>query len=148
MNIENFTPLSALSGGLLIGSAAAILMLFNGKIAGISGITKGIFATCQTPHERWWRIAFVAGLISGGGLILALMPTQTALNLEMNSIQMGLGGLLVGIGTAMGNGCTSGHGVCGLGRRSPRSLASVLTFMGVGFLTLFLLTHVFGIGRF
>ena len=148
MSIENFTPLSALSGGVLIGSAAALLMLFNGKIAGISGITKGILAHCPTAHERWWRMAFVFGLIAGGGFMIAFMPAQTALALKMNPVQMGIGGLLVGVGTAMGNGCTSGHGVCGLARRSPRSLASVLTFMGTGFATLFLLTHLLGIGRF
>jgi uncharacterized membrane protein YedE/YeeE len=148
MVIENFTPLPALGGGILIGAAAALLMLFNGKIAGISGITKGILAPCPTPHERLWRVAFVVGLIAGGGLMITFIPAQTALNLKMSSLQMGLGGLLVGVGTAMGNGCTSGHGVCGLARRSPRSLVSVLTFMATGFVTLFLLTQVFGIGRF
>lgn len=147
MIIENFTPVSALVGGSLIGTAAALLMLFDGKIAGISGITKGIFSKCPTPHERLWRVAFVAGLITGGLLIIQTMPAATAWMMKLNPVQMAIGGLLVGIGTAMGNGCTSGHGVCGLARRSPRSLAAVLTFMSVGFLTMFLMNWI-GIGRF
>ncbi|PIQ23410.1 hypothetical protein COW36_15760 [bacterium (Candidatus Blackallbacteria) CG17_big_fil_post_rev_8_21_14_2_50_48_46] len=148
MVIENFTPVSALIGGGLVGSAAALLMLFNGKIAGISGITKGILAECPTPQERFWRIAFVLGLIVGGFAMVQFLPAATAKVLSLNPIQLAIGGLLVGVGTAMGNGCTSGHGVCGLARRSPRSLASVTTFMGIGFVTMFLLTHVFGVGRF
>lgn len=147
LSIENFTPLPALIGGLLIGGSAALLMLLNGRIAGISGITKGLFADCPTPRERFWRIAFLAGLIFGGGMMVFLLPAATAGTLTLSPLQMALGGLLVGIGTAMGNGCTSGHGVCGLGRRSPRSLASVLTFMGAGFVTMLIMTQLLGIGR-
>lgn len=147
MVIENFTPIPALLGGSLIGAAAALMMLFNGKIAGISGITKGIFGECPTPQERLWRVAFVAGLITGGLLMIQLLPNATALAMKLNPLQLAIGGLLVGVGTAMGNGCTSGHGVCGLARRSPRSLASVLTFMGVGFATMFLM-NLIGVGRF
>lgn len=149
MQIENFTPLPSLLGGLLIGGASVLLMLFNGKIAGISGITKGIvLGDCPTPQERFWRIAFLAGLILGGAGIVLALPTMSAAPLQMGPLQMALGGLLVGFGTAMGNGCTSGHGVCGLGRRSPRSLSSVLTFMAAGFATLFVMTQILQIARF
>lgn len=147
MLIENFTPIPALIGGLGIGTSAALLMLFNGRISGISGITKGIFAHCPTPPERFWRIAFLVGLIVGGAILTTLWPAMTAVGMSLNPIQMLIGGLLVGVGTAMGNGCTSGHGVCGLGRRSRRSLMSVLTFMGTGFVTMMIMTQLLGFGR-
>lgn len=147
MSIEHFTPLPALLGGLMIGAAAALMMLFNGRIAGISGITKSLLAGCPTPRERFWRIAFLAGLVLGGGGMVWLLPQATAASLSLNPVLMIAGGLFVGVGTAMANGCTSGHGVCGLGRRSGRSLGSVLTFMGAGFVTMLLMTQVFGIGR-
>lgn len=79
MNIENFTPLPALTGGLLIGTAAALLMLFNGRIAGVSGITKGLLTACPTPRERFWRLAFLAGLVLGGAAMIWLLPQATAL---------------------------------------------------------------------
>ncbi|MGV3525239.1 MAG: YeeE/YedE family protein [Candidatus Sericytochromatia bacterium] len=147
MTLVNFTPWTALGGGLLIGASALLLMLFNGKIAGISGITKGLLSACPTPHERRWRLAFVIGLVLGGLAVVLLTPDVTAQVHRLPVLQMALGGLLVGVGTAMGNGCTSGHGVCGLGRRSPRSLASVMTFMATGMATLYLL-NLTGIGRF
>lgn len=146
MSIENFTPWTALAGGGLIGLAAAGLMLFNGRIAGISGITKGLLAHCPTRDERLWRVAFIVGLMLGGAVMIRLMPQATAAPLQLPLVPMLAGGLLVGIGTAMGNGCTSGHGVCGLGRRSGRSLGAVLTFMSTGFATLWLM-HQLGIGR-
>jgi len=148
MTIENFTPVWSLIGGLMIGAASALFMLFNGKIAGISGITKGILSHCPTPQERFWRLAFVLGLLLGGVATVLLAPQLTAQSFNLPPGQMILAGLLVGVGTAMGNGCTSGHGVCGLGRRSGRSLASVATFMGAGFITMFVITHVMGIARF
>lgn len=146
--IENFTPWLSLSGGLLIGGSAALMLLFNGKIAGISGITKGIFAPCPTPQERFWRASFVVGLLLGGAATVVLAPQMTAQSLSLSPLQLGIGGMLVGIGTAMGNGCTSGHGVCGLARRSGRSLASVLTFMTAGIVTMFVMTQLLGITRF
>lgn len=148
MVIENFTPLLSGGGGLLIGGAAALFMLWNGKIAGISGITKGIFAPCPTAQERFWRVAFVVGIMLGGLATVLLAPQMTALSYEMSLSQMILAGLLVGVGTAMGNGCTSGHGVCGLSRRSGRSLTSVITFMGAGFVTMYVMTHLLNIARF
>ena len=147
MTIENFTPWSSLLGGVLIGVSASLFMLFNGKIAGVSGITKGIFSHCPTPQERMWRVAFVLGLIISGAVVIAIAPQMTALPFAMSLPHMIFAGLLVGVGTAMGNGCTSGHGVCGLGRRSKRSLASVITFMAAGFITLFVMTHLLGIAR-
>lgn len=146
MIIENFTPVASTVGGLLIGTSATLMLLFNGKIAGISGISKGLLS--NTGHERNWRALFILGLILGGALMIYLLPDQTAKAIQAPPLQMALGGLLVGFGSAMGNGCTSGHGVCGLGRRSVRSLTSVLTFMGAGFITMFIMTHLLQIARF
>lgn len=145
MIIENFTPIASTVGGLLIGLSAILMLLFNGRIAGISGISKGILA--NTGHERSWRALFVLGLIIGGAMMVVLSPEKTAKVVGNSTLQMALGGLIVGFGTAMGNGCTSGHGVCGLGRRSVRSLASVITFMAAGFVTMFIMTHVLQIAR-
>lgn len=146
MLIEHFTPVSALLGGALIGTAATFLLALHGKIAGISGITKGA-VIAPDPGERHWRMFFILGLLGGGLLTFLWTPEVTAAPLTLNPWQMVIGGLLVGVGTSMGNGCTSGHGICGLARRSPRSLAAVLTFMGVGIVTL-LLMNVLGIARF
>ncbi len=147
MEIVNFTPWQSLAGGLLIGLAAAMLMLFNGKIAGISGITKGIISKdCPTPQERNWRIFFIVGIMLGGVVITMFLPDMTAKVHSFNYIQLIIAGLLVGVGTAIGNGCTSGHGVCGLGRRSIRSLASVLTFITAGYLTVYFMFHILKIG--
>jgi len=149
MLIENFTPIPALIGGVLIGIASVVMMLFNGKITGVSGITKGlILGDCVTAQERFWRMAFLGGLVLGGAGIIIVAPDMTAVPLAMKPVQMAIGGLLVGFGTAMGNGCTSGHGVCGLGRRSTRSLGSVLTFIGTGMLTMFVMTQILQIARF
>ncbi|MBC7475290.1 MAG: YeeE/YedE family protein [Candidatus Sericytochromatia bacterium] len=147
MQIVNFTPIYSLAGGILIGISAVILMLFNGKIAGISGISKGVISTeCPNPHERKWRIYFLTGLIIGGIVIMQFLPSMTSIPVTLSPFKMVIAGLLVGIGTSMGNGCTSGHGVCGLGRRSLRSLASVITFMSAGSVTVFILFHILKIG--
>jgi uncharacterized membrane protein YedE/YeeE len=147
MEIVNFTPYPSLIGGILIGLAAIALMLFNGKISGISGITKGIMSkNCPTPHERKWRTFFTIGLVLGGIVITFIYPEMTAKNLNINSLQLVVAGLLVGFGTSLGNGCTSGHGVCGLGRRSMRSLYSVITFIASGMVTVYFMFHVFNIG--
>jgi uncharacterized membrane protein YedE/YeeE len=147
MEIVNFTPLTALLGGIFMGLSAAILMLFNGKIAGISGISKGIISKNSTSLEdRRWRIFFVGGLLIGGALMVLIIPETTAKVRTFNLFQVMIAGLLVGIGTALGNGCTSGHGICGLGRKSLRSLIAVITFMGAGFLTVYILFHVINAG--
>lgn len=146
MEIVNFTPYTSLIGGLLIGLASILLMLFNGKIAGISGITKGMISPQCDEHERKWRIAFVSGLVLGGFITVQVLPDLTAKFLNANIFQMIIAGLLVGFGSALGNGCTSGHGVCGLGRRSPRSFYSVITFISVAMITVYIMFHILKIG--
>lgn len=136
-----FTPLSALAGGALIGLAAALLLLANGRIAGISGIVGGLLE--RTPGETGWRLAFVAGLLIGPalwGLFAALPPIR----IDAGYPLLVAAGLLVGIGTRYGSGCTSGHGVCGLSRLSPRSLAATLLFMTAGFATVYIIRHLLG----
>jgi uncharacterized membrane protein YedE/YeeE len=135
--------IAALAGGGLIGGAAVLLMAAQGRIAGISGIAAGAIDPPTPMEDRGWRLAFVAGLILAPVLLLptglVAMPQVTpALPLLI------AGGLLVGFGTQLGSGCTSGHGICGLARLSPRSLVSVLTFMGVAGVTVFVVRHVIG----
>ena len=135
----HFTPFSALAGGSIIGVAVVLLLLFNGRIAGISGITGGLL----TPQgkEKAWRIAFLVGLLASPWLygIAAPLPTMAV---SGNSLWLILAGLLVGLGTRLGGGCTSGHGVCGTARLAPRSLAATCVFMAAGFLTVYLLRHL------
>lgn len=139
--MTSFTPYSAFLGGTLIGLSAVLLMLFNGRIAGITGIFGGFLAL--RSGGTFWRLAFIVGLIAapllyrGFGGHIPFTVTRAAPLLIA-------GGLLVGIGTRMGNGCTSGHGVCGLARLSPRSLAATLTFMATGIGTVFVVRHLFG----
>lgn len=126
----DFSPLPAIAGGALIGLAASVMLLMNGRIAGISGILGGLF----TPRagDIGWRVAFVVGLILAGLVATGLAPSLVEAELDRAPWMVVLAGLMVGFGTRLGNGCTSGHGVCGLSRLSPRSLASVLVFMAVG----------------
>jgi uncharacterized membrane protein YedE/YeeE len=140
--VNNFTPVSALSGGLLIGAASVWLLAANGRIAGVSGILHGLFA--QPPGERPWRAAFISGLIAAGFLWQAIFPSQGD-PLAMHLGSMALAGLLVGVGTRIGGGCTSGHGVCGLGRFSLRSLVAVMVFMAAGMAATLVTRHVLGI---
>ena len=137
MTIVNFTPLPALAGGILIGVASVWLLAANGRIAGISGILHGLFA--QPPGERPWRVAFIAGLIAAGFLWHVLFATATE---RQGVAWLALSGLLVGFGTRVGGGCTSGHGVCGLGRFSLRSLVAVMVFMATGMAATFVMRHV------
>lgn len=125
-----FTPVLSLLGGALLGLAASAMLLLEGRIAGISGIVGGLFA--PKPGDIGWRVAFVAGLLVAGLTGGLLAPASVAVEIDRAPWMVILAGLLVGVGTRLGNGCTSGHGVCGLSRLSPRSLVSVLTFMGVG----------------
>ena len=130
---------TALLGGVLIGISAALLLAFNGRIAGISGILNG--AIRFSSAERW-RWIFLIGMLLGGALYeYAIAPTPTP-RASLVPASMVLGGFLVGFGTRMGNGCTSGHGVCGLGRLSGRSLAAVLTFLATAILTVFATRHL------
>jgi uncharacterized protein len=128
-------------GGLLIGLAAVLLLAINGRIAGVSGILGGLI-TNNAWTERAWRLAFIVGLIVGAG-IYSLFRGGLPLQLQASGPALLLAGLLVGCGTRLGSGCTSGHGVCGLARRSRRSLAATLTFMVVAALTVFLTRHLF-----
>lgn len=137
---NTFTPLSAAAGGLLIGIAAALLALLQGRIAGISGIVGGLLAP-RAAGDTGWRLAFV------GGLLLAPLLYRLVAEWQAPAVDAGwgtlvVGGLLVGFGTRLGSGCTSGHGVCGLSRLSPRSFAATLVFMGAGFATVFVLRHL------
>ena len=136
--MNNFTPLSALAGGVLIGLASVWLLAANGRIAGISGILHGLFA--QPPGDRGWRAAFLAGLLAAGFIWSFVFP---ATKNESGLAVMALAGLLVGFGTRLGGGCTSGHGVCGLGRLSLRSLVAVIVFMAAGMLSVFITRNFF-----
>jgi uncharacterized protein len=130
-----------LIGGALIGFAAVLLLALNGRIAGVSGILGGLI-TSTARGERFWRLAFIFGLIAGAGLYI-LGRGGLSLELHASTPTLLVAGLLVGTGTRLGSGCTSGHGVCGLARRSPRSLAATMIFMATAALTVFLTRHVF-----
>lgn len=137
--MENFTPLSGLIGGLLLGSAAALLLLLNGRISGISGIVGGLL-TPKSP-DAGWRVVFVVGLLLGAfGYMLA--TGSLPVNVQASVPVLVVSGLLVGFGTRFGSGCTSGHGLCGIGRLSNRSLVASAVFFGVAMLTVFIVRHV------
>ena len=133
--------IGGLLGGILIGLAAALLLAVNGRIAGVSGILGGLVIPSR-PTDRAWRLAFVFGLIAGAG-IYSFFRGGLPLQLQMSGPMLMVAGLLVGLGTRLGSGCTSGHGVCGLARRSPRSLAATLTFIMVAAVTVFLTRYLF-----
>ncbi|MDP9137619.1 MAG: YeeE/YedE family protein [Pseudomonadota bacterium] len=137
-----FTPWASLLGGVLIGLAASLLMLANGRIAGVSGIVKGLIAPANRDDFSW-RAAFVAGLVVGAAA-MALLGTYDPATVRFPSagILTVLAGLMVGAGTVLGGGCTSGHGICGLARLSPRSLAATSVFMAVAFFVVLLQRHV------
>lgn len=142
----DFTPWASLGGGVLIGLSAVMVMALFGRIAGIAGISNGVIGAVVpmsgAPTDRGWRLAFVAGLIAAPLLYQALAGAAPQQTVPGSLWGMGVAGLLVGLGTGLGSGCTSGHGVCGLARLSPRSLAAVATFMGFGALTVFVLRHL------
>jgi uncharacterized membrane protein YedE/YeeE len=134
-----FTPWTALLGGVMIGAAAAVLILFNGRIAGISGVLGGLLRPAR--GDIGWRVAFVAGLF-GAPFVYALAAPLPALQIDAGTLALLGAGLLVGVGTRYGGGCTSGHGVCGLARLSPRSAAATAIFMAAGFATVYVLRHL------
>ena len=136
---NQFTPWSALLGGAVIGTAAALLILFNGRIAGISGIVGSLFTAGRT--DAGWRIAFISGLVAAP-LVWQFFQKLPPIQVDASYPILAAAGLIVGIGTRYGSGCTSGHGVCGISRGSPRSVAATLIFMGVGMLTVYLIRHV------
>src|SRR6476620_8351100 len=141
----HFTPWTSLAGGILLGIASAIFILVNGRILGISGIVGGLLG--PKPGDIGWRVAFVLGMLAAPATFALLAPAGF---LPAPRIDAGYGavvaaGLLVGFGTRYGSGCTSGHGVCGLSRLSPRSLVATAVFMGAGFVTVFVLRHLIGL---
>ncbi|WP_233862395.1 YeeE/YedE family protein [Paraburkholderia adhaesiva] len=141
LDLTHFTPLASLAGGLLIGVAAAMLVLGNGRIAGISGIVGGLINAVR--GERAWRAAFIAGIVAAPWLWQLAAPLPTAV-FEATPARLIVAGLLVGLGTRYASGCTSGHGVCGLSRGSLRSLVATGTFMAAGFVTVFVTRHLIG----
>ena len=135
----HFTPWTSLAGGLLLGLAAALFILFSGRVLGISGIVGGLLR--PRKGDAGWRLAFVLGMLVAPSLYaLFVGPLQPRIDAGWGMVVVA--GLLVGVGTRYGSGCTSGHGVCGLSRLSPRSLVATLAFMGAGFVTVFLIRHV------
>lgn len=142
--MENFTPGMSTLGGLLIGLSAALVLFGLGRIAGISGIFGGLLF--PKAGDIGWRGAFMAGLVLGGVVMSRLYPALFSAS-ESSLAVVGAAGVLVGVGTRMGNGCTSGHGVCGISRGALRSIAATMTFMATGMLTVFVVRHVLGGGQ-
>ena len=144
MNIDwaNFTPWASLSGGILLGVASALFILVNGRVLGVSGILGGLLS--PKTGDAGWHIAFLLGLFSAPLLVGWLAPAGfvKAPTIDAGFAAIVAAGLLVGLGTRYGSGCTSGHGVCGLSRLSPRSLVATLAFMGAGFVMVFVVRHV------
>ena len=136
---NHFTPWTALAGGLLLGLAAALFILVNGRILGISGIVGGLLR--PKAGDTGWRVAFVLGMLAAPAFYVGLVGPVTA-TVDAGWGTLVLAGLLVGVGTRYGAGCTSGHGVCGLSRLSPRSLVATLVFMGAGFVCVFIVRHL------
>jgi len=139
-----FTPGPALAGGMILGVAAALYVLLHGRILGISGIISGLL---HPKAGDWdWRLSLTLGILSApfwAALLFDMHPLQT---IDADSLAIIIAGLLVGFGAQYGSGCTSGHGICGLSRLSPRSLVATLSFMGAGFIVVFVIRHVLGVG--
>ena len=142
--MENFTPYTAFSGGMLIGLSVAIMLFFNGRITGISGF----IAEVLTPKvDEWlWRMVFLTGMIIGSFVFVFLFPDTFVPRTGFPLSLLIIGGLLVGFGTKLGSGCTSGHGICGLAQLSPRSLVATIVFMFSGAITVFIIRHIVGMG--
>ena len=145
MNIDwtHFTPFASLTGGIILGVASAIFILINGRMLGISGILGGLLP--PKAGDTTWRIAFMLGLFEAPTVFHAVVPAQfiTAPRIDATDWMVVAAGLLVGIGTRYASGCTSGHGVCGLSRLSPRSLLATMSFMGAGFAMVYVMRHLF-----
>ncbi len=144
MNIDwhHFTPWASLLGGLLLGVASAAFILINGRILGISGILGGLLP--PQAGDTLWRVAFVLGMLAAPTVFMTLAPAglATEARIDAGFWAVVVAGLLVGIGTRYASGCTSGHGVCGLSRLSPRSLVATLSFMGAGFFMVYIVRHI------
>ncbi len=140
MTIAEFEPVPALVGGLLIGGATGLALVLNGKIAGVSGVVARIFR--RVSGDTAWRVAFVVGLVVGGAASFVLYPPSASFERAASLPVMAVAGLLVGLGARVGGGCTSGHGVCGISRGSTPGILGTVTFMGVAFLTVFVIHHL------
>jgi uncharacterized protein len=140
--MHNFTPIASLMGGVLIGLSASVMLLVDGKIAGISGILAGVLK--PGAGDTLWRICFLAGLLAGGLLLRELWPSAFDFGIIRPFPLLAIAGLLVGFGARLGSGCTSGHGVCGVSRLSPRSLVATATFIFTAALVVYLLNHLMG----
>jgi uncharacterized membrane protein YedE/YeeE len=137
--MEHFTPFQSLAGGILIGLSATGVLLLLGRVAGISGIVAGLLTGDELP----WRGAFVAGLLAGGLVTAVVYPEALSMALDRSTPALVVAGLLVGFGSRLGSGCTSGHGVCGISRGSKRSIVATMTFMSTGALTTLVITQLF-----
>jgi uncharacterized protein len=140
--LTNFTPISAFIGGLLVGLGATAMLLFNGKVAGISGIFAGVLRPVKA--DSLWRTCFIGGLVVGGLILRCLLPNAFDFGILRSLGALTVAGLLVGFGTRLGNGCTSGHGVCGVARLSIRSIAATMTFMATGAAVVYLVNDLLG----
>ena len=140
---SHFTPGASLAGGVLLGLASALFVLVNGRVLGISGILGGLLAPRR--GDAGWRIALLLGMLAAPATVVLLAPPDwiSAPRIEAGTVALVVAGLLVGYGTRLGSGCTSGHGVCGLSRLSPRSLAATATFMAAGFAVVYVMRHLF-----
>lgn len=140
--MENFTPIASLVGGILIGLSASAMLLCNGKIAGISGIVGGLLI--PTENDTLWRALFVAGLLTGGFVLDLFSPQSFEIGVNRSGGALVLAGFLVGLGARVGNGCTSGHGVCGISRFSVRSLVATMLFIVAGAAAVYVVNHLLG----
>jgi len=140
--MENFTPVASLIGGILIGLSASALLLFNGKIAGISGVVGGLVDLKK--NDILWRAAFVAGLLTGGFILRLLAPQLLQVGVVRSGGALLVAGFMVGFGARLGNGCTSGHGVCGISRFSLRSIIATVIFILVGAAGVYVVNHLLG----
>jgi len=140
--MEHFTSVSALLGGIMIGLAASALVVVSGRIAGISGILGGLLEGSKS--DLLWRISFLIGLVVGPWLVTLVQERSPEIVMQASSLTLVIAGILVGFGTRVGNGCTSGHGVCGIARASPRSIVATVVFFSVAAITVFIARHVLG----
>ncbi|UYV35641.1 YeeE/YedE thiosulfate transporter family protein [Rhodobacteraceae bacterium D3-12] len=143
MIVTEFTPLASVSGGVLIGIASTMLMLIAGRVMGATGILAGIFQP-ESSSDFAWRAALLLGMVSGPLLVAVITGEMPLVQVPVSLPLLLIGGLIVGVGVTFGSGCTSGHGVCGMARLSPRSIVATVTFMAVTFVTVYLVRHVFG----
>ena len=141
IDFQNFTPYASLIGGVMIGLAALLLMLAHGRVMGVSGILGGIVMPSD-KSDIGWRVLFVIGMLAGPFAVIHLLDRPVDIMPAASGMILPVAGFIVGLGTAIGSGCTSGHGICGLARLSPRSLAAVGAFMATGIATVFLVRHV------